>query len=53
MALPLLAVIDNTVEMSSLIFVDDITEDADNFHIGLCNVVCSEFGIHEFLVIFE
>ena len=39
MVFPLLVVLDNTVEMSSFILVDDITKDADNFSIGLGDVV--------------
>ena len=44
-ALSFLSIIDTAVNTISIVLVDNVTKGADNFHIGLGDVVRGELGI--------
>ena len=44
-ALSFLSILDAIVETISVVLVDNVTKGADNFHIGLGDVVRGELGI--------
>ena len=44
-ALSLLSILDTVIETIVIVLVDNVTKGADNFHIGLGDVVHGELGI--------
>ena len=51
-ALSFLSILETVIETIAIVLMDNVTKGADNFHIGLGDVVRGELGIFKCLVDF-